>query len=109
MKSKPSTAYAHYDVETYRNSGEPSANSTRVRPVAGQGLPLSMNVECSTSMRNQYPVGTVFRIKAQVVENSTGARFLYTHFSWPFEVISRPDRLAQRSFAGARPAAARSF
>jgi hypothetical protein len=92
MKSKPNATYAHYDVVTRHTAGgEPSANSIRVRPVAGQGLPLSMNVECSTSMRKQYPVGTVFRIKAQVVENSNGARFLYTHFSWPFAVISQPD------------------
>ena len=109
MKSKPRAVYAHYDVETYRNSGEPSANSIRVRPMVGQGLPLSMNVECSTSMRKQYPVGTVFRIKAQVVEISTGAQFLYTHFSWPFEVISRPDRPAQRTSSGAHPAMACSF
>lgn len=109
MKSKPSAAYAHYDVETCRNSGEPSANSIRVRPVAGQGLPLSMNVECSTSMRKQYPVGTVFRIKAQVVENSTGARFLYTHFSWPFEVIARPDRPAHLPSGGTQPAVSRRF
>ena len=37
MKSKQSAAYAHYDVETCRNSGEPSADGYRVRPVAGQG------------------------------------------------------------------------
>lgn len=109
MKSKESAAYANYAVESYRNSGGPSANSIRVRPVAGQGLPLSMNVECSTSMRKQYEVGTVFRIKGQIVENSTGARFLYTHFSWPFEVISRPTRPAQRTSAGASLALARSF
>jgi len=102
MKSKTSAKYLHYNVETRITSGEPSASSIRVSPVAGQGLPATMNVECSTSMRTQYPVGTVFRIKAQIVENSTGARFLYTHFSWPFEVISRPDRPAQRPLDGAR-------
>ena len=103
MKSKTSVAYSYYDVETCRNSGEPSANSIRVRPVDGQGLPSTMNAECSTSMRKQYPVGTVFRIRAQVVENSTGATFLYTHFSWPFEVISRPDRPSHRPLGGALP------
>jgi hypothetical protein len=107
MKSKQSAAYAHYNVETYRNACEPSANSIRVRPVGGQGLPLSMNVECSTSMRKQYPVGTVFRIKAQVAENSTGARFLYTHFSWPFEVIARPDRPALPPYCNAQAAVVR--
>lgn len=103
MKSKPSAAYAHYDVETHRTS----ANSVRVRPVAGQGLPTSMNVECPNSMRDQYPVGTVFRIKAQVIENSTGARHLYTHYRWPFVVIAKPDRSMHHLSDGAQPATTR--
>lgn len=106
MKTTLDAAYDYYDIETYRAVGEPSASSVRAQPVAGQGLPASMKVSCCSAMRRDYPVGTVFRIKAQVVEHDTGTKFLYTHFSWPFEVISKPDCTAHRPTGGTRPAAA---
>ncbi len=82
--------YSWYLVETYSQQGEPSASKVRARPLAGQGLPTTMKVECSRRMRHSHAVGTVFRVKAQVIENSNGTRFLYTHFDWPYEAVPRP-------------------
>lgn len=81
-----SKEYKQVLIETYRNSGEPSANGIRARPIAGQGFDTSMKVECSTRMRDSHPVGTVFRIRA-VVTDCEGTPFLYSYFGWPYEVV----------------------
>jgi hypothetical protein len=48
-----------------------------------------MNVECSRDMRGRFPVGTRFRIFAKEVEPADGdAAFLYSHFSWPYDLVS---------------------
>lgn len=95
MKHAPDSVYDWYLIETYLAVGEPSANRVRARPVAGQGLPWETKVECSSRMRNAHPVGTTFRVRAQVVENANGATFLYSHFSWPYEVVSPSERRHQ--------------
>jgi hypothetical protein len=46
-----------------------------------------MVVECSKAMRTQHPVGTKFRIFAKETDREGGPSFLYTHFSWPYEVV----------------------
>lgn len=51
-------------VETYVSSGEPSSASLRVRPLSGQGVDPDLKVECSRSMRRQYPAGSLFRLNA---------------------------------------------
>src|SRR5690349_11874214 len=44
-------------VETFRAHRETSSSSVRVRPLPGQGFSTTLRVECSKSMRQQYPVG----------------------------------------------------
>jgi hypothetical protein len=78
-------------IETFRNPGEPSGASIRARPLPGQGLNTNMRVECSSKMRNNYPVGTVFIVKAQVIDKEGGTTFLYTHFNWEYSVVSRSE------------------
>ena len=84
---RPGARHDWYLIQTYAAHGEPSSSRVRARPVAGQGLPLTMKVECSRRMRREFPVGTVFRVKAQVVENANGTCFLHTHSDWLFEVV----------------------
>ena len=71
-------AYREYFVETYLNAGEPSGKGVRVRPLLGQGLPANMSVECSSRMRLQHPVGTVFVLQAKVTSREGGPPFLYS-------------------------------
>jgi hypothetical protein len=80
--------YQEIIIETYLNWGEPSADGIRARPLPGQGFPISMRVECSSGMRHKHPVGTKFKILAKETSREGGARFLYTHYSWPFEAVS---------------------
>nr|WP_319515526.1 hypothetical protein [uncultured Cohaesibacter sp.] len=47
-----------------------------------------MDVECSRFMRMNHPVGTRFRIYAKETSREGGKPFLYSHFNWPYEVVS---------------------
>ena len=40
-------------------------------------------------MRDKYPVGTCFLIKAQIIDKDGGNPFLYTYYNWPYEVLSK--------------------
>jgi len=77
-------------VETYVPSGEPSSAGLRVRPLPGQGVDPKLKVECSRSMRGQYPVGSLFRLKVKLADRE-GTQFLYAHHSAPFEHVSREE------------------
>lgn len=77
-------------VETYLPSGEPSSASLRVRPLAGQGVDRTLKVECSRSMRQQHPVGSLFRLPVTRTDRK-GLLFLYAHHAAPFEHVSREE------------------
>jgi len=81
--------YRKVAIETFRNSGEPSSASVRARPLAGQGFSRNMRVECSSAMRKNYPVGTVFIVDVQLIDKEGGNQFLYTYYNWPYEVIAK--------------------
>lgn len=81
--------YRRIAIETFSNPGEPSAQSLRARPLPGQGFDSSIRIECSSKMRNSHPVGTVFIVRAKIVDREGGSQFLYTHFNWPYEVVDR--------------------
>jgi hypothetical protein len=80
--------YMDVVVETYPNVGGGSSKSLRARPVSGQGLDVKMNVECSSKMRKNYPVGTKFLIAAKLTNREGGSEFLYSHFNSPYKVLS---------------------
>lgn len=80
--------YREVVIETYRAGGEPSRHSVRARPVGGQGFDATMKVECSSSMRTGYPVGTKFKVRAKITDREGSRPFLYTSYRWPYEVLS---------------------
>ena len=81
--------YRKVAIETFRNPGEPSSASIRARPLAGQGFSTSMRVECSSTMRKNYPLGTVFVVEAQLIDKEGGNQFLYMHYKWPYQVVAK--------------------
>ncbi len=89
--------YRNVLVKSYAQSGEASSAVVRIHPLAGQGLSEKLNVECSKSMRRDYPVGTIFRIRAKITDREGGV-FVYSYFGWPFEVLS--DEKAQAFLSG---------
>ena len=82
------TEYREIVIETYDNLGEPSAESIRARPIFGQDLDPSMKVECSSKMRENHKIGTKFLIQAKVTNRECGTSFLYSHYSWPYKVLT---------------------
>ena len=84
-------SYRDVLIETYRNINSPSSKSIRARPVTGQGLDTSMNVECSSSMRKSHPVGTKFILRAKITTREGGTPFIYSRFDWPYRVVSEEE------------------
>ena len=59
-----------------------------IRPIKDQEPFLhTMFVECSKDLPDNYPVGTRFRIKAKIVNKIGQRSFIYSHYSWPYEVL----------------------
>ena len=59
-----------------------------IKPVSGQKeFKENMFVECSKQLSNNFPKGTKFRIKAKITNKDGGVPFIYSHYSWPFEVL----------------------
>jgi hypothetical protein len=78
-------------IETYRNTSGGSSKSVRARPISGQGLDTSMNVECSSKMRKSHPVGTRFLLSAKITNREDGPDFLYSHFNSPYKVVTNEE------------------
>jgi len=80
--------YREIVIETYRNRGEPSRKAIRARKLSGQGLPVDLKVECSSSMRERHAVGTRFLVCCKLTNRDGGTPFLYTSYQWPYRVIT---------------------
>ncbi|WP_157697725.1 hypothetical protein [Caballeronia calidae] len=83
-------------VETFWAHRETSSSSVRVRPLPGQGFSTRLRVECSKSMRQQYPIGSLFRLDVKLIHRE-GTPLLYAHYAAPFERVSIDE--AQRFIA----------
>lgn len=83
--------YKEVVIETYLGRGTTSSGGVRARPVDGQGLDTYMNVECSSKMRKNYPVGSKFLIEAKLTSKEGGSEFLYSHYNKPYKVLSEQE------------------
>ena len=83
--------YRNVVIETYRNIYGGSSKSIRARPLPGQGLDTTMNVECSSKMRKGHVVGTKFLLQAKVTDRKGGTSFLYAHYDSPYRVVNEEE------------------
>ena len=83
--------YRKVIIKTYRATGGGSNKSVRARPIDGQGFDTSMKVECSSSMRKNNPLGTLFLLDAKITNREGGTPFLYVHYNAPYKVISEKE------------------
>jgi hypothetical protein len=59
-----------------------------IRPVSGQDpYQKDLFVECSKALSSNYPVGTKFRIKAKLTRRKGGKEFIYSNYTWSYEVL----------------------
>jgi len=89
--AKPDEPYQYVVVESYlpnRRSG--LHGLVHVRPIAGQGFPPDMHVECSKKLSDTtiYPLGTRFRVWAKLTDKEGSGEFLYSSWRWKFDVLS---------------------
>lgn len=77
-------------IETFRHTGGSSKHSIRARPLPGQSLSTSMRVECSSSMREGHPLGTLFKVRAKI-KDTIQEPHLYTSWQWTYEIVSAKD------------------
>lgn len=82
--------YRDVIIETFRHTGGNSKHSIRARPLPGQGLLTSMRVECSSSMREGNPLGTLFKVRAKI-KDTVQEPHLYTSWQWAYEIVSAED------------------
>lgn len=86
--AKPDEPYQMVKVESYRPAQTSGLHgAVHIRPCAGQDLPTTLHVECSKALSRDYPVGTVFRIRAKRTDREGSGEYLYSHHSWQYEVI----------------------
>jgi hypothetical protein len=77
----------HYDYHTIKVESFQDGGKIRVRPLPNQSpFETHMVIECSKVMRS-YPIGTRFKIRAKITDREGGNPFIYSHYSWPFEVF----------------------
>jgi hypothetical protein len=82
--------YEHIIVEVFLPEyTEPTSANRRIRPAKGQKYPQSLRVECDRSFREEYPVGTQFRMQVKLVESDEMSPFLYSHYKWKPELIKK--------------------
>lgn len=79
--------YREIVIETFRAIGGASKHLIRARPLAGQGFATTIRVECSSAMREKYPIGTKFLVHAKI-KNTDQEPHLYTSWQWPYRVVS---------------------
>ncbi|SCZ84275.1 hypothetical protein [Nitrosomonas mobilis] len=82
--------YRNVIIETFHHTGGSSKHSIRARPLLGQGLSTSMRVECSSSMREGHPLGTLFKVRAKI-KNTVQELHLYTSWQWAYEIINAQE------------------
>lgn len=78
--------YREIIVESVMEPDSQGRNRPQIRPIKGQIFDSSLNVECSKKLVEKYPLGTRFKIRAQLTDMQ-GAPFLYSYFGWPVEVV----------------------
>jgi hypothetical protein len=87
---KDANKYYYILIKTYQQSRESSVNKIRAFPLAGQGLDTTLKVNCSTAMRDSYPVGSVFRVIAKITDRE-GTPFVYSNHTWEYILIEEKD------------------
>jgi hypothetical protein len=81
--------YEYIIVESFIPSDTSGRHGpVHIRPVPGQEpFQTEMFVECSKDLSYNYPIGTRFRIKAKLTKRKGGKEFIYSNYTWSYEVL----------------------
>lgn len=79
-------AYREITAQIVAGTDSMGRPKVQVRPLPGQGLDPSLNIECARSLREKHPIGTKLRMKVQLTDKE-GTEFLYSYHGWHVEVV----------------------
>jgi hypothetical protein len=95
--TKQKNEYRDVIVENYTRAKNPGPRTpVHTRPVPGQGLPTSLNVEVPSGLR-KYSAGYRFRIRAKLARLKNGTKYLKSHYRWDYEVLGKGPQGSERS------------
>lgn len=88
--AKPHEPYQMVIVESFLPASTAGLHgAVHIRPVAGQGLPTDLHVECAKSLSKNFPPGTRFRLRAKLTDREDGGKYLYSYHGWSVEVLGQ--------------------
>lgn len=86
--AKPEEPYRPLKVESYEiQSSSGKRGKIHIRPLTGQWAEVSLQVECSKKLSNDYPVGSQFEILAKLTDREEGGEYIYSSFRWKFKLL----------------------
>ncbi|RJT53616.1 hypothetical protein [Rahnella variigena] len=86
--AKPEEPYRPLKVESYEiQSSSGKRGKIHIRPLPGQWAKVSLQVECSKKLSNDYPVGSKFEILAKLTDREEGGEYIYSSFRWKFKLL----------------------
>jgi hypothetical protein len=90
--AKPDEPYRQVLVESFRPASTSGLHGKiHVRPLPGQeGIPPTLQVECSKELSTKYPVGTQFELTAKLTDREGGGEYIYSSFRWAYKVLVIP-------------------
>lgn len=83
----PTEGYQWMIVETYSGRKLNKSSLVHLRPIEGQGLDTSLDVRWRRDIREKYPIGTKFKIRAKLTDREGGNPFYHSHVDWDYEVL----------------------
>lgn len=79
--------YTDILVETFYSFETCHRGRIHVRPAPNQAFPQHLFVECSRKLTDNFPVGTVFRLRVCPKRKMDGRLHLYAHYQSCFDVV----------------------
>lgn len=83
------TDYDYIVVESFYSTDTAGRHGPiHIRPLPGpKPYETYMFVACSEVLTTDYPVGAKFRIRAKITNLQRGTPYIYSHYSWNYDVI----------------------
>jgi hypothetical protein len=81
--------YRYVIVESFHPSSTAARHGpVHIRPLPSQGLDTSVFVECSKRLSEDYPVGTIFKVRAKLTDRERGGEYLYSYHGWSTATVT---------------------
>ena len=91
---EPPDGYYEILVESFDRIGNSAKGGhhsrIEIRPLDEQKFSKNLQVECNNKMRENYPIGTIFRIFVKPKQKENCRPHLYSPYQWGYQVVETP-------------------